>query len=544
MVPNGLDVHIEAVGAGTKSGDYLFAYAWIIDAKSRELVWSMEEEGTEPVRGSKWLRRYEDDLSLQRGAYELHFYSGPLSFFSGNSSSDDLGDLLKGSGDWLGNNKDSWVGDSRLRGLSKKYHVLVTSDGELKEGDGLPRPPAAVSILHPGNDAYEQSGFSLSQEMELDVYALGEYSEASEVFVDWGWIMDARTRRRVWEMDHDNTDDAGGADKNRRFHDRITLPKGDYIAYYVSDDSHTYDDWNAAPPYDPEAWGLQISPANPGDKGKITPYKDTRSDHPLLKLTGIGDHELRSAAFELSRPAPLRLYAIGEYDRYGERMADYGWVVHLSDNRKVWTMSGDNTSPAGGAAKNRQFDGVVDFDAGDYVVYYTSDGSHSYGGGWNASPPHDQKAYGISVYPGTPDFDPSIFREVDQESIHPPGVLVSITSVGNDKQVEKHFTLGSPTRVRVHAEGEGTRGGMVDYGWIEDRTTGDVVWEMTYRKTSHAGGAEKNRLVDQVILLDKGEYVVHYETDDSHGFGDWNADPPDDPMAWGITVTKADKDSN
>jgi len=34
---------------------------------------------------------------------------------------------------------------------------------------------------------------------------------------------------------------------------------------------------------------------------------------------------------------------------------------------------------------------------------------------------------------------------------------------------------------------------------------------MTYRKTSHAGGAEKNREVDQVILLDKGDYPAALE---------------------------------
>ena len=65
---------------------------------------------------------------------------------------------------------------------------------------------------------------------------------------------------------------------------------------------------------------------------------------------------------------------------------------------------------------------------------------------------------------------------------------------------------------------------MVDYGWIEDAKSGRRVWEMTYRMTEHAGGAKKNRRFDGVIRLPAGEYVLRYETDGSHSFGDWNAD--------------------
>ncbi|MEO5896699.1 MAG: hypothetical protein ABIS06_13455 [Vicinamibacterales bacterium] len=77
---------------------------------------------------------------------------------------------------------------------------------------------------------------------------------------------------------------------------------------------------------------------------------------------------------------------------------------------------------------------------------------------------------------------------------------------------------------------------MDDYGWIEDAKTGKTVWEMTYRSTAHAGGASKNRRFDGTITLPAGEYVVTFETDGSHSFADWNADPPEDPDAWGITL--------
>jgi len=65
------------------------------------------------------------------------------------------------------------------------------------------------------------------------------------------------------------------------------------------------------------------------------------------------------------------------------------------------------------------------------------------------------------------------------------------------------------------------------------------VWEMTMRNTHHAGGARKNRVFDGEVKLDTGRYVVHYQTDGSHAYGDWNDRRPPDPHGWGITVTMA-----
>jgi hypothetical protein len=115
-------------------------------------------------------------------------------------------------------------------------------------------------------------------------------------------------------------------------------------------------------------------------------------------------------------------------------------------------------------------------------------------------------------------------------------VLVRLTGVRDDEYVSEGFTLDKETKVHVLALGEGVDGRMYDYGWIEDANTGRVVWEMTYRKTSHAGGAKKNRMFNDTILLKKGTYKVYYETDGSHSFHDWNAARPYEPENWGIAV--------
>ena len=541
-VSQAADVKVEAVGAGLKSGEYLFAYPWIIDARTRQLVWSMEEEIADEVEGSKWLRMYRDEITLRPGSYELIYYSGPPYFYFGNFGSGNLKGLLDDLGGWFDKSKADFPDDEELeRKLAPNYMIVLTSGTELRVEDSPKDRGAPISLVRPGNESYRKVDFSLSEDCELEIYCVGEFSGSAESMVDGGWIIDAKTRERVWDMSEGNTDHAGGSMKNRRFHENVRLPLGEYTACYVTDDSHTWDDWNAPPPIDPAAWGLQIFPARDSDGGKIQTRTVTTTEMPLLRITGIGDNELISETFRLKESAELRVYTIGEYDQYSDRMADFSWITRAEDRTKIWAMSGGNTEPAGGAKKNRQFDGLVELAAGDYSVYYVSDGSHSEGSGWNSSPPYDQKAYGVTIYAGTPNFDRNGFTLIEKADIRAPGLLAGITEVGEDADESRRFTLVSPTKVRIHAVGEGSRSQMVDYGWIEDARSGDVVWEMTYRKTSHAGGDDKNREVDQVILLDKGEYTLHYTSDDSHSFPDWNSTPPNDPMAWGITVSEVGK---
>ena len=192
-----------------------------------------------------------------------------------------------------------------------------------------------------------------------------------------------------------------------------------------------------------------------------------------------------------------------------------------------------DTKHAGGADKNRVFDEVVRFRKGDYIAYYVTDGSHSYRM-WNSSPPSDQQAWGLRLISVDDKFnakDVEEYREKEDKN-----VLASVINVGNNEMVSARFSLKERKRVRIYAIGEGSRGQMHDYGWIEDLHSGRTIWEMSYRITEHAGGAKKNRMFDGTIILEPGEYEVLYETDGSHCFNDWNASQPYDPFNWGITV--------
>jgi hypothetical protein len=139
----------------------------------------------------------------------------------------------------------------------------------------------------------------------------------------------------------------------------------------------------------------------------------------------------------------------------------------------------------------------------------------------------------VSLFPASGPFDRTMITSLEAR---PSNAIAELVRVRSGRHPHTLFTLARPTTVRVVAIGEGTGGEMNDFGWIENAETGDTVWEMTYRSTTNAGGAEKNRLFDGTVRLPAGRYELRYETDGSHAYGDWNDDPPDDPEGWGITV--------
>ena len=116
-------------------------------------------------------------------------------------------------------------------------------------------------------------------------------------------------------------------------------------------------------------------------------------------------------------------------------------------------------------------------------------------------------------------------------------VVAQIVQVLDNEDKTVPFNLATSQEVRIFAIGEADGGQMFDYGWIEDVDKGSRVWEMQAGKTTHAGGAGKNRKVDVVITLPAGNYKLRYKSDDSHAFDHWNSLPPEINF-WGIAVYK------
>jgi hypothetical protein len=521
------DVQIEAAGAQAtdkaKPHSEWSGNAWILDANSRKLVWELSAAST--TTGAHGLREFRGAIHLPAGTYTAYYGSFP----DGEYWSDD-GAKNKADRKW------HWFGDDPV----KAFKLVVRGNGQQVmrvESDRLPatrEPATIVSLRATTREQFEEAGFALSKPTEVQIVAEGEAREDGEF--DFGWIINADTRVPVWRFTWHESQAAGGALKNRIVNISRLLPAGRYAVFYATDDSHDPSEWNAQPPHDPEAWGLTVSVKDADARASVKtfPYEHVPQNATILALTNVGNAAAKAQGFTLTRPMDVRIYALGE-GRNG-RMFDYGWITSAQSHKHVWTMSYDGSQAAGGDQKNRLADTIVHLDKGSYIVHYISDDSHS-AEEWNAAAPPDGRRWGITLLAAHAPLDRAAIAPYDEK--RDPAIVAQLTEVRDDDQVRQPFSLDKETDVRIYALGEGSGGEMVDFGWIEEAKTGRRVWEMTYRATEHAGGAAKNRRFDGVVRLPAGNYVVRYESDGSHSFGDWNAAPPDDPEMWGITVYRA-----
>lgn len=519
-------IDIKAVGSNRGNRSFNATDAWILNADTREVVWELSD--AKSSRKSADLRAYEDRLTLERGRYEVYYNNFPtkywikkwgiLEFFFGEDREKEIPE----------ENVEAYFIELRGDGQPLTTQEVLDYQRELKKR-------AIVNLTTEQNEAYLKQGIVLKAPTDLIVYCVGEARDGE---YDYGWIINAETRETVWRFEDRNSEHAGGAEKNRYVKETIRLPKGRYVAFYVTDDSHAPIGWNAAPPHDPNFWGLTIFLKNEADRKNVEtfPYEDVAKDNLIVALVKLGDDEYVSKGFSLKRDTDVRIYAIGE--GFGGELFDYGWIEDARTHQRVWEMRYPRTKHAGGNAKNRMADEVIHLAKGDYIVYFVTDDSHSFGGGWNASPPYDRESWGITIIAMDKDFKPSDVGEYVEKA--DKRIIAQLIRAGNWANLKKNFTLSRDAKVRVYAIGEGRDGEMFDYAWIENADTRKVVWEMTYRMTKHAGGARKNRMVNDVIYLPAGTYILHYESDDSHAYKKWNSDPPFDPEHYGVTLYLAD----
>jgi hypothetical protein len=547
-LPGRTTLHIRALGAGAEKGwtyssNDLFACGWIINAATREVVWEMTPDNTTE---SGTDRTFDADVTLDRGSYEAYFtvpvFIHHTAFTHIMTNVDHREKPLFGGSEGSGKKFfqffKNWFSDDFLTSWQdrcKQWGMDVLTAEADARGITMFTPPrefprVVMKATAVGENALIRKSFSLSEAATLSIYALGEKGNDGEM-ADFGWIVDAGTRKRVWEMDEGNVTGAGGAEKNVMFHGQVRLTPGQYVLYYNSDDSHSRTDWNSLPPYDPLNWGITLIAATGADAARFTEVPYQEMQNVIVSLTKVKDSENRSQGFTLKREARVRIYAIGERSNSRRLMADYGYILDARTRSKVWTMDVDRTSDAGGASKNRFIDEVITLPAGSYIVSYVTDDSHAWSD-WNTAPPGDAENYGITVM----SIDPTAGLVEKYTEQKDKNVIARIVKVGDDADLVERFKLDKTTRVRVYAIGEGQNREMYDYGWVEDVRSGNIVWEMTYGMTFHAGGHRKNRTVNTTIVLDRGEYKLHYVSDDSHSYGDWNVDPPEDQESWGITL--------
>ncbi len=524
-IGNGLDKELKRFHSWQEDKHNLFAYAWILDARERKLVWRMTIGNTEEDWWNKHNRVFDKNVKFPAGEYELYFTAIEPSYLTLGGGFFSLGKVLEE----VFGDETSWDEHSEQWKIKIGEVENIFDTKAVTKYQKAVKKSAIISLTEIGNSKYVNKGFTLKESARVRIYAIGE-GYKGEMF-DYGWIINAESRDKVWEMKENDTEYAGGAIKNRLINEVIRLDEGDYLIYFKTDGNHSSSSWNANPPYDPDFWGITLFGADKDfDKSIVAEYT-TSDENEIISLNRMGDDADVSEGFVLKKATKLRIYSIGE-GRDGE-MFDYGWIEDAHSGKKVWRMRYSETEHAGGGSKNRIYDGIVKLDAGSYYVHFTTDDSHSYGE-WNTDEPYDPKAWGIQIFSiGKRDISNVIKKYEPEED---KSILVKLNRVGDDEHVKKQFTLKKSSKVRIYAIGEGDWDEMYDYGWIEDFNTGDIVWEMNYKDTRRAGGSSKNRLYDNVVRLRSGNYIAHYQTDDSHAYKTWNTSPPRDRKNWGMTI--------
>jgi len=126
------------------------------------------------------------------------------------------------------------------------------------------------------------------------------------------------------------------------------------------------------------------------------------------------------------------------------------------------------------------------------------------------------------------------------EGVDASRFIVYSTELGNAVDETTRFTLEDSTRVIISALGEITSSSQFDYGWLEDASSGIVIWEMTWENTFPAGGDDSYRRAREELTLPPGSYAARFRTDGSISYESFGSNVPDNPQDWGIAIFRAD----
>jgi len=190
-------------------------------------------------------------------------FGGPVPEFNWNTSTQELKDQLKQV-------SGKPYADVYAKDLITKFRIyqsvgqaaeatrVMKMYGELFSKplpEDLTKMPVVAQLVNVLDNEDKTVEFTLPRAQQVRIFSIGE-GQAGEMF-DYGWIENADKGTSVWEMQEKETTHAGGAGKNRKVDMVITLEPGKYKLRYKTDDSHSFDHWNALPP-EFNFWGIAV----------------------------------------------------------------------------------------------------------------------------------------------------------------------------------------------------------------------------------------------------------------------------------------------
>jgi hypothetical protein len=137
---------------------------------------------------------------------------------------------------------------------AQKLYAVYAKNNPIK-GSDVPSGTTIAGIREVTINKDLSQPFNLSQTTRIRVFGVGEdCSGDGSSWCDYGWIEDS-SGKMIWQMQGQPTFPAGGALKNQKVDQEITLPAGRYILRYKSDYGHAYNSWDSLPP-DHFFWGI------------------------------------------------------------------------------------------------------------------------------------------------------------------------------------------------------------------------------------------------------------------------------------------------
>lgn len=375
-------------------GSHPMDFGWIEDVSSGERIWEMTLENTKHAGGWSVNRLFNDTLSIASGIYRAAYQT----------------DARQSWGDWVGN--------PPLDPAGWGITLTATPSSAVVPFDPLSSRRPVIELTQVRDSERRQAQFKVNEPVRLSAYAVGEVGESSRY--DWAWLRNNDSQEMVWEMTYGRSRQSGSDKSNRAELAFFRLEPGTYTLGYETDDSHSYESWLHGRPEHPERWGVTLFPVAETLDSLAVEILDVQNtplgewheppEHPeppehaphlpplpgsmMVTLSGIGNEQRSKAAFTLAEAANLHIRAVGEITISGRY--DYGWIEKAESGEIVWEMTFQNTHPAGGADRNRGFDGMVKLQAGEYIVHYRTDFSHAYGD-FGDEPPADPEGWGVRI---------------------------------------------------------------------------------------------------------------------------------------------------
>lgn len=154
-------------------------------------------------------------------------------------------------------------------------------------------PKCLAKISHVKDYQDLTAPFKITNKTAILIMAVGEGLDG--IMADFGWIENEKGDT-IWNMfDLDKTFYAGGNFKNRILIDQIELEPGSYMLRYFSDDSHSFNAWNADAPNRTSNYGIfAIDAENTGMINDFTTFSNQINSEQTISgvsITAIDLHD-------------------------------------------------------------------------------------------------------------------------------------------------------------------------------------------------------------------------------------------------------------